>query len=110
MQNVAQSWLVYRLTHSELLLGTTWFCSQIPVFVLGPLGGVAADRYSRHRIVVLTQTAAMLQAFTLAALTFAVQSGQILHQLVRIYPMYGARILKALARRRRTSQAMHAAV
>jgi len=69
MQNVAQSWLVYRLTHSELLLGTTWFCSQIPVFVLGPLGGVAADRYSRHRIVVLTQTAAMLQAFTLAALT-----------------------------------------
>src|SRR5215471_19706708 len=44
MQNVAQSWLVYRLTHSELLLCTTWFCSQIAVFALGPLGGLAADR------------------------------------------------------------------
>src|SRR5438128_11502311 len=45
MQNAAQSWLVYRLTHSELLLGTTWFCSQIAVFALGPLGGLAADRF-----------------------------------------------------------------
>lgn len=71
MQSVAQSWLMYRLTHSEWLLGATWFCSQIPVFVLGPLGGVAADRYSRHRIVVMTQTAAMCQAFALAALTLA---------------------------------------
>lgn len=69
MQSVAQSWLVYRLTRSEWLLGATWFCTQIPVFVLGPLGGLAADRYSRHRIVLLTQTAAMLQAFALAALT-----------------------------------------
>src|ERR1700704_1467493 len=48
MQNVAQSWLVYRLTHSELLLGTAWFCSQIAVFALGPLGGLAADRFSRQ--------------------------------------------------------------
>ncbi len=43
MQNVAQSWLVYRLTHSELLLGTAWFCAQIAVFALGPLGGIAAE-------------------------------------------------------------------
>src|SRR5438477_8462530 len=55
MQNVAQSWLVYRLTHKELLLGMTWFCSQIAVFALAPLGGIAADRYSRQRIVVITQ-------------------------------------------------------
>src|SRR5262250_2029920 len=48
MQNVAQSWLVYRMTHSELLLGTAWFCSQIAVFALGPLGGIASDRYSRR--------------------------------------------------------------
>src|ERR1700704_2458656 len=48
MQNVAQSWLVYRLTHSALLLGTAWFCSQIAVFALGPLGGLAADRFSRQ--------------------------------------------------------------
>ncbi len=71
MQNVAQAWLVYRLTHSELLLGTAWFCSQIPVFALGPLGGLASDRYSRHKLVMLTQTAAMLQAAVLAVLTIS---------------------------------------
>jgi MFS family permease len=69
MQNVAQAWLVYRLTHSELLLGTAWFCTQIPVFALGPLGGLASDRYSRHKLVIVTQTLAMLQAAALAALT-----------------------------------------
>ncbi|MGC8793626.1 MAG: MFS transporter [Bryobacteraceae bacterium] len=69
MQSVAQSWLMYRLTHSEWLLGAAWFCSQIPVFLLAPLGGLAADRYSRHRIVVVTQTAAMCQACALATLT-----------------------------------------
>ena len=71
MQNVAQSWLVYRLTHSELLLGTALFCSQIAVFALGPLGGLAADRFSRHKLVVLTQTCSMLLAFVLAALTLS---------------------------------------
>ncbi|MBZ5576449.1 MAG: MFS transporter [Acidobacteriia bacterium] len=69
MQSVAQSWLVYRLTHSELLLGTAWFCSQIAVFALGPLGGLAADRFSRHKLVIVTQTCSMLQAFVLAVLT-----------------------------------------
>ena len=71
MQSVAQSWLVYRLTHSELLLGTAWFCSQIAVFALGPLGGVAADRFSRHKLVILTQTCSMIQALALAALTLS---------------------------------------
>jgi MFS family permease len=71
MQNVAQAWLVYRLTHSELLLGTTWFCTQIPVFALGAFGGLAADRHSRHRLVVLTQTLSMIQAFVLAGLTLS---------------------------------------
>src|SRR5579862_7248454 len=71
MQTVAQSWLVYRLTHSELLLGTAWFCSQIAVFALGPLGGLAADRFSRHKLVITTQTLMMLQAFALAALTLS---------------------------------------
>jgi MFS family permease len=71
MQNVAQAWLVYRLTHSELLLGTAWFCGQIAVFALGPLGGLAADRCSRHKVVILTQTLSMLQAFVLAALTLS---------------------------------------
>lgn len=69
MQNIAQPWLVYRLTHSELLLGTAAFCTHIPILLLGPLGGLAADRVSRHRIVVATQIAAMFQAGALAALT-----------------------------------------
>lgn len=69
MQTVAESWLVYRLTHSELLLGTAWFCSQVAVFALGPLGGLAADRFSRHKLVICTQTLMMCQAFALAALT-----------------------------------------
>lgn len=71
MQTVAQSWLVYRLTHSELLLGTAIFCSQIPVLALGPLAGLAADRFSRHRLVIVTQTLMMFQAFALAWLTLA---------------------------------------
>src|SRR5690242_17506662 len=71
MQNVAQSWLVYRLTHSEWLLGTAWFCSQIAVFALGPLGGLAADRFSRQKLVIVTQTLSMLQALALAALTLS---------------------------------------
>src|SRR5215471_19363093 len=81
MQNVAQSWLVYRLTHSELLLGTTWFCSQIAVFALGPLGGLAADRFSRRKVVILTQTLSMLQAFAMAALTLTARV-QVWHVLV----------------------------
>src|SRR5215467_15845543 len=69
MQTVAQSWLVNRLTHSELLLGTAWFCSQIAVFALGPLGGLAADRFSRRRVVIITQTLSMIQAFAMGLLT-----------------------------------------
>jgi len=71
MQSVAQAWLVYRLTHSALLLGTAWFCAQIPVFAFGALGGLAADRYSRHRLVVVTQILSMCQALVLAALTLS---------------------------------------
>jgi MFS family permease len=69
MQTVAQSWLVYRLTGSAVLLGLVGFASQIPVFLLAPLGGALADRSSRHRIMVATQIAAMLLAFILAGLT-----------------------------------------
>src|SRR5262249_50565206 len=71
MQGVAQSWLVYRLTGSSLLLGMVGFAGQIPVFLLAPLGGSLADVRNRHKIIVATQTAAMTLAFTLAALTLA---------------------------------------
>ena len=69
MQTVALSWLVYKLTGSGLLLGSVGFASQIPVFLVAPLGGIAADRGNRHRIVIATQTASMILAFVLAALT-----------------------------------------
>jgi MFS family permease len=69
MQTVAQSWLVYRLTGSSALLGLVGFSSQIPVFLFSPLGGVAADRHNRHRMIIATQTLSMLLGFILAALT-----------------------------------------
>lgn len=71
MQSIAQSWLIYRLTHSEFLLGATWFCGQFPILVLAPLGGLAADRFPRHRIVLVTQILSMIQALLLAALTLS---------------------------------------
>ncbi len=81
MQSVAQSWLVYRLTGSSLLLGLVGFAGQIPVFILAPLGGLVADRYSRHRIVIFTQSSAMLLAFVLSALTL-LEHIQVWHVMV----------------------------
>ena len=69
MQNVAQSWLVYRLTGSSVLLGLTSFSGQIPIFLFSVPGGIVADRLSRRHIVIATQTASMLLALALAALT-----------------------------------------
>src|SRR5437870_964544 len=71
MQSVAQSWLIYRLTGSAWLLGLVGFAGQVPVFLLAPLGGVMADRHSRHRIIIITQILAMLQAFGIAVLTIS---------------------------------------
>src|SRR5579862_1244167 len=68
MQTVAEAWFVYRLTGSSVLLGVLGFVSQIPIFLLSPLAGLAADRWPRQRVVIATQTASMLLAFTLAAL------------------------------------------
>jgi MFS family permease len=69
MQTVAQSWLVYKLTGSGLLLGAVGFASQIPVFLFAPLGGITADRSNRQRVVIATQVASMILALVLAALT-----------------------------------------
>jgi MFS family permease len=68
---VATSWLVYRLTGSELLLGVVAFASQIPLLVLAPFGGVLGDRWDRRRILVITQILSALQSLTLAALAFS---------------------------------------
>ena len=69
MDNIAEAWLVYRLTGSSLLLGTVAFAGQIPIFLLGPIGGLVADRFDRRSIIVATQTSSMILAFILAFLT-----------------------------------------
>ena len=67
MQTVAQSWLVYRMTGSALLLGAVGFASQIPVFIMAPIGGIVADRFNRRRVVIATQIASMVLAAILAS-------------------------------------------
>jgi len=71
MDQVAESWLVYRLTGSALLLGTVAFASQIPVFLLAPIGGALADRLDRRKILICTQSSMMLLTFMLAWLTLS---------------------------------------
>ena len=66
---VATSWLVYRLTGSELLLGIVGFCGQIPTLLLAPYAGVIVDRSDRRRILVWTQVLSLLQSAALAVLT-----------------------------------------
>ena len=70
-QIVAQSWLVYRLSHSAVLLGLVGFASRIPILVLGLLGGVVADRWDRRRLILIAHTTAMIQALAMALLTLS---------------------------------------
>jgi MFS family permease len=70
MQVIAQGWLVYQLTHSDLALGVVGFASAIPSLVATPWGGVVVDRVPKRTLLILTQTGAMLLAFLLAALAF----------------------------------------
>lgn len=80
MTFVATGWLVYRLSHSAVLLGVVGFAGQIPAFLLSPFAGVLVDRWNRHRVLVITQLLAMLQSFALAALALSgrITIGQII--------------------------------
>jgi MFS family permease len=62
MQNVAQSWLVWHLTRSAILLGVVGFFDSIPRLFLGALGGAITDRMDRRRLLMLTQALGMVQA------------------------------------------------
>jgi MFS family permease len=77
MQRVALGWLVYRMTSSAFLLGLVGFSGQIPTFLFASFAGVLADRLNRHRILILTQTLAMIQALVLSFL--------VLFHLIRIW-------------------------
>src|SRR6266704_2045921 len=62
MQNVAQSWLVWELTRSPLAIGVVAFFDSMPRLLIGALGGAIADRFDRRRVLMITQTLAMIQA------------------------------------------------
>lgn len=68
MQQIAMSWLVYRLTGSATLLGVVVFSSQIPNLVIAPVAGVVADRSNKHHVLMWTQSLSMLQAVILSIL------------------------------------------
>lgn len=71
MTRLATSWLVYRLTHSALLLGLVSFAGQIITFLLGPIAGVWVERLNRRKLLVWTQVLAAVQSLAMAVLTLA---------------------------------------
>lgn len=71
MQRIAMPWLVYHMTGSALLLGVVGFAGQIPTFLFSPVAGVLTDRWSRYRVLLITQIISMIQAFVLAWLCLA---------------------------------------
>jgi MFS family permease len=71
MTRLATSWLVYRMTHSALLLGIVGFSGQVVAFLLGPFAGVWVERLDRRKLLVWTQIGGAVQSLALAALTLA---------------------------------------
>ena len=71
MQRIAMPWMVYHMTGSALLLGVVSFTGQIPTLILGPVAGVLTDRWSRYRVLLVTQIVSMVQAAVLAWLSLA---------------------------------------
>ncbi|HET7775165.1 MAG TPA: MFS transporter [Azospira sp.] len=68
MQQIAMAWLAYRLSNSAFVLGAVGFASQIPILLFAGFAGVWTDRFDRRRLLLLTQSLAMVQALILAAL------------------------------------------
>jgi len=75
MQQTAQAWVVWEITHKATALGIVAFLSQIPFFIFGPWVGVFADRYDKKRILLITQILAMIFAFIMA---FLIQTNQLM--------------------------------
>ncbi len=68
MQSVAQAWLVLSLTHSGTALGIVTALQYVPIIFLGPIGGIAADRFSKRKVLFLTQSTAGILALILGTL------------------------------------------
>ena len=62
MQSVAQSWLVWHLSHSAFQLGLVSFFDTVPRLFIGAVGGAIADRFDRRRVLMITQCLGMVQA------------------------------------------------
>ncbi len=71
MQTTAQSWLVYTLTHSATDIGFVVALQTLPILLLGPYGGVIADRVDKRRLMIVLQSLMGVQAAILAALSIA---------------------------------------
>jgi MFS family permease len=71
LTRLATMWLVYRLTHSALLLGVVSFAGQIVTFLAGPFAGVWVERLDRRKLLIWVQTIAAVQSLVLAAMTLA---------------------------------------
>ena len=67
---VVQNWLAWELTQSAFALGLLGFCEFAPRFVFGPIGGVIADRMDRHKLLVISRAANLLQTLVFAALVY----------------------------------------
>jgi len=70
MQYVAIAWLIYRITDSVAMLGLIGFAGQIPIFILSPFTGALIDRWSRHKVLIITQIILMIMAFMLVYLFY----------------------------------------
>lgn len=70
IQQIAMAWLVYRLTGSAWLLGVTGFAGQIAILVFAPFGGLWADRFDKHKLLLITQALSALPPLLLALLVY----------------------------------------
>ena len=70
IQMVAVTWLVYKMTNSAFILGIVGFSGQLPLFIIAPFAGVIADRWDKKRILLITQSLALVQALILSILVF----------------------------------------
>jgi predicted MFS family arabinose efflux permease len=69
MQRVGQAWLVFQLTNSGVILGITAALQNLPTLLVGPWGGLIADRVNKRRLLLITQTSAGVLALLLGVLT-----------------------------------------
>ncbi len=70
IQMVAVTWLVYKISNSAFILGVVGFSGQIPLFIIAPFAGVIADRWDKKKILLITQSMALIQAMILSVLVF----------------------------------------